>query len=68
MPKSRSLFALIKKYKSIILSTTYQIGTNDNLFTCPGYMNIALSVLLDVTVVNVDIQYTLTILIKMYVI
>lgn len=35
-----------------------------DLFTCPGYMNTALSVLLDVTVVNVDIQYTLTTLIK----
>lgn len=39
---------------------------DNNLFTCPGYMNTALSVLLDVTVVNVDIQYTLTTLIKVY--
>jgi len=37
---------------------------NNNLFTCPGYMNTALSFLLDVTVVNVDMQYTLTTLIK----
>jgi hypothetical protein len=35
-------------------------------YTCPGYMNTALSVLLAVTVVNVDILYTLTMLIKVY--